>query len=307
MLQLIDWNGVSHGLADGTPRGRGSDQGVQPCVDVAQATARALDPQSRVRRLRLLGIPTWLLVPGHQVDAALYACACAVSFLGPGTPDLTSLSGGLVTASVEHKAAAAIKAAPPATLIMVSSVRLMEEHLAAFPHAKTTNVVIFGNAIQTAGPVNLADPVQLADPVTTLRAVTAQGLLPRNSCAGWRVHMVDGSLTPAGGLSALQDEQLREFWREFFAWCGGRLVLWDSTLTAFPASGQVEPASWATPGHREIIVQLAASVLFEPDQAVLLPSAGRPSTSSPASSCTPTRTQPRTSRATRRPRAAVTA
>lgn len=162
----------------------------------------------------------------------------------------------------------------PGPVDVISSVRLMEEHLAAFPHAKTTNVVIFGNAIQTAGPVNLADPVQLADPVTTLRAVTAQGLLPRNSCAGWRVHMVDGSLTPAGGLSALQDEQLREFWREFFAWCGGRLVLWDSTLTAFPASGQVEPASWATPGHREIIVQLAASVLFEPDQAVLLPGAG---------------------------------
>jgi outer membrane protein OmpA-like peptidoglycan-associated protein len=150
----------------------------------------------------------------------------------------------------------------------------MEEHLAAFPHAGPTNVVILGDAVQTAGPVDLADPVQLADPVAALRAVAAQGLLPRNSCAGWRVHMVDGSLTPAGGLTALQDEQLREFWREFFARCGGRLVLWDSTLIAFPASGQVEPASWAAPGHREIIVQLAASVLFEPDQAVLLPGAG---------------------------------
>jgi outer membrane protein OmpA-like peptidoglycan-associated protein len=162
----------------------------------------------------------------------------------------------------------------PGPVNVISGVRLMEEHLAAFPHAGTTNVVIIGDAVQTAGPVNLADPVQLADPVAALRAVAAQGLLPRNSCAGWRVHMVDGSLTPAGGLSALQDEQLREFWREFFAWCGGRLVLWDSTLIAFPASGQVEPASWAAPGHREIIVQLAASVLFEPDQAVLLPGSG---------------------------------
>ncbi len=162
----------------------------------------------------------------------------------------------------------------PGPIDVISGVRLMEEHLAAFPHAGTTNVVIFGDAVQTAGPVNLADPVQLADPVAALRAVTAQGLLPRNSCAGWRVHMVDGSFTPAGGRSALQDEQLREFWREFFAWCGGRLVLWDPTLIAFPASGQVEPASWAQPGHQEFIVQLAASVLFEPDQAVLLPGAG---------------------------------
>lgn len=162
----------------------------------------------------------------------------------------------------------------PGPVDVISGVRLMEEHLAAFPHASTTNVVIFGDPVQTVGPVNLADPLQLADPVAALRAIAAQGLLPRNSCAGWRVHMVDGSLTPVGGLSALQDEQLREFWREFFAWCGGHLVLWDSTLIAFPASGQVEPASWAAPGHREIIVQLAASVLFEPDQAVLLPGAG---------------------------------
>ena len=49
VLQLIDLDGVSHGLADSTPRSRGSDQGVQLCVDVVQATARALDPQSRVR------------------------------------------------------------------------------------------------------------------------------------------------------------------------------------------------------------------------------------------------------------------
>ena len=32
---------------------------------------------------------------------------------------------------------------------------------------------------------------------------------------------------------------LREFWREYFQACGGRLVLWDSALIAFPASGQV--------------------------------------------------------------------
>src|ERR1700722_16482558 len=87
----------------------------------------------------------------------------------------------------------------PGQVDVISGIRLMEEHLAAFPHGRTTNVVIFGNAIQTVGPVNLADPVQLADPVAALQAIAAQGLLPRNSCAGWRVSMVDGSLTPAGG------------------------------------------------------------------------------------------------------------
>lgn len=49
-----------------------------------------------VRTLRLLGIPTWLLVPGRQVDPALYAYACAVSFLGQDHPDLTT-SGQLAS------------------------------------------------------------------------------------------------------------------------------------------------------------------------------------------------------------------
>ena len=145
-------------------------------------------------------------------------------------------------------------ATTPGPVNVISAVLRMEAHLGALPHAQTTNVVIFGNAVQTAAPIDLADPVQLADPVATLQTVVAQGFTKRNSCAGWQVYMVDGSLTPAGGLDALQDEQLREFWREFFAWCGGRLVVWDSTLIAFPASGQVEPGELddtrTPPDHR---------------------------------------------------------
>lgn len=39
-----------------------------------------------VRQLRLLRIPTWLIVPGRFVAASLYSCSCAVSFLGPQHP-----------------------------------------------------------------------------------------------------------------------------------------------------------------------------------------------------------------------------
>jgi hypothetical protein len=36
-----------------------------------------------VTRLRLLGIPTWLLVPGHSPAASLRSASCAVSCIGP--------------------------------------------------------------------------------------------------------------------------------------------------------------------------------------------------------------------------------
>jgi outer membrane protein OmpA-like peptidoglycan-associated protein len=162
----------------------------------------------------------------------------------------------------------------PGPVNLIAGVSRMAQHLQAFPH-KTADVVILGDAAQTAAPVNLTDPLQLADPKATLQTVASKGLLSHGECRGWRVYMVDGSQTPVDGLSTLQDEQLREFWREFFAWCGGHLVVWDSTLIAFPASGQVAPAKWATPGHQKVIVSLHASVLFQPNQAVLLPGASQ--------------------------------
>jgi hypothetical protein len=36
-----------------------------------------------IRRLRLLGVPTWLLVPGRSVARELFTTACAVTFIGP--------------------------------------------------------------------------------------------------------------------------------------------------------------------------------------------------------------------------------
>lgn len=163
-----------------------------------------------------------------------------------------------------------LAAAIPGQVDLISSIQKMENHLGELD-AVNPDVIIFGDAVQTARPVNLADPVQLAAPSLALENVKAEGLLPASACRGWSVYMVDPS--PAG-FSGLQDEQLREFWREFFTACGGRLVLWDSTLI-FPASGGIPPANWATPGHQEITIPLPASVLFEPDQATLLPGAGQ--------------------------------
>ena len=207
---------------------------------------------------------------------------------GPGSSDVmynarVASSGGLnqlITRTQTQGAEQAMERAfareaastTPGPINLVSGVRSLAQHLQAFPH-QSTDVVIFGDAVQTAAPVNLADPLQLADPKGTLRSAISQGLVSPAECRGWRVYMVGGSLTTAGGLSALQDEQLREFWREFFAYCGGRLVVWDSTLIAFPASGQVPVASWTA--QHKIIIPLPASVLFLPNRAVFLPGAGQ--------------------------------
>lgn len=156
----------------------------------------------------------------------------------------------------------------PGPTDLISGIQKMVDHLREL-NADHPDVIVFGDALQTAGPVDLADPVQLADPSLTLEKVETQGLLQASACRGWSVYMVDPS--PAG-FSGLQDEQLREFWREFFTACGGHLTLWDSTLI-FPADGQVPQANWAAPGQREIIIPLPASVLFEPDRAILLPGA----------------------------------
>ena len=164
VLLLIDADAVSWGLAGSGGSARASDLQVRRCLDVLQATARALDPYARarhaassktaahhldvltaagngtwsirrgrdgadqvlleemdhliearalavrrpprstrladlvilvaadhiyapaVRHLRLLTIPTWLIVPGRVVAASLYSYSCAVSFLGPEHP-----------------------------------------------------------------------------------------------------------------------------------------------------------------------------------------------------------------------------
>jgi hypothetical protein len=164
VLELINADAISWGVAGSSASGRASDLQVRRCLDIAQATARAMDTEARVRcaasertaahhkdivsttanatwllrrgrdeanqvlleelddlinarllttgphrppsasladlvilvaadrvyapavrRLRLLQIPTWLLVPCRFVSDALCRCSCAVSFLDPHT------------------------------------------------------------------------------------------------------------------------------------------------------------------------------------------------------------------------------
>ena len=49
ILALTDGDCVSHGLVDGTVRGRASTHEVRACLDRVRATAAHLDPRARVR------------------------------------------------------------------------------------------------------------------------------------------------------------------------------------------------------------------------------------------------------------------
>jgi len=153
----------------------------------------------------------------------------------------------------------------------IGGVNAMASHLGGIPHSSAT-VIICGDAVQTAAPIDLSDPVQLADTSAALQTVVGGGLLP--NCSGWRVYMIGGSMSLGNSLADVQDLELREFWREFFVRCGGRLMVWDDALLAFPAAGPgVPPAHWTRPGT--IAIPLPTSLLFEPNRAVLLSGAGR--------------------------------
>jgi hypothetical protein len=63
-----------------TRPGRGRPPGLADLVILVGKDKIYAPP---VTQLRLLGIPTWLIVPGRQPATSLYRAACAVSFIGP--------------------------------------------------------------------------------------------------------------------------------------------------------------------------------------------------------------------------------
>lgn len=101
VLQLTHGDCVSCGLAEGTGRDYASDQEMRSCLrrasrpvrkrpawlaDLVILVAQDESYAPPVRQLRLLGIPTWLLVPGLSAAAVLRGASCAISSLGASRP-----------------------------------------------------------------------------------------------------------------------------------------------------------------------------------------------------------------------------
>ncbi|MGV9941163.1 OmpA family protein [Streptomyces sp. NPDC003401] len=155
---------------------------------------------------------------------------------------------------------------------VLSSIRHLADSLHALPyHPPTSQVVLWGSAWQNTSELRLGDPITLGDSKATVDAIAQQGLLPK--CAGWRVHLVGAAQTPDGPLDAQREVQLREFYRQLLARCGGRLVEWSpDRLISFPGSStEVDQSSWSK--KHQVMVALPSDVLFDSDHATLRPTA----------------------------------
>jgi flagellar motor protein MotB len=145
------------------------------------------------------------------------------------------------------------------------------ERLAALPPT-TPDVVLVGDLQSVGGGVDLRDPVQRADPEQAVRTLSTNGLLP--PCRGWRVSVVGGIQDDLVRSDPTSSLQIREFWRRFFAQCGGRLVTWDATqLVSYPPSGDVPASDARTPCT--ITITIGSDVLFAVGRAEI-PDAAAP-------------------------------
>lgn len=131
--------------------------------------------------------------------------------------------------SAESGFAAAQKNRPSGPTDVLSALQVLQGHLSGVPRSET-DVVLFGDLINRAAPIDLTNPAALASPDAAIAQAQAKGLLP--DCKGWSVYAVT-----SGALDGERTAQLREFWRRFFNRCGGRLAVWDPALPTFPVPG----------------------------------------------------------------------
>ncbi len=176
-----------------------------------------------------------------------------------------------VTAGLDH-----LRGLPdPNPLDDVGAIKTLEGTLAHDPKGSDTDVVLISSMLNTAG-VDLSKPEVLSNPAVVLNTLAAKQLKPE--CRGWRVSIVGGGLNTTPPLDDATAAELREFWRQYFAWCGGALVSWSPHLDSFPISGGAIPAADTTqiPIKREadkVTATLSGDVLFDAGKSELRPAA----------------------------------
>ena len=176
-----------------------------------------------------------------------------------------------------RNAFAALATRPKAAkLDVISALRLLEQDFVGAPPNAERDVVLVGSLMNEVAPVDLTRTQTIDDPTSAINELAKSSGMPR--CTGWRVDVVGGGFAREKPLSDALNVKLKEFWRQFFARCGGALVTWNTRLDTFPDSSgplpgpdrrliRVEQKSGA------VVVTLKGDVFFDVNSATLRPDA----------------------------------
>jgi len=138
------------------------------------------------------------------------------------------------------------------------------------------DVLLLSDMLNSSTPLDLNQPGVLSqNPESLVSQVRSADLLPQ--CRGWNVYIVGAGVPATGSVSDLEYEQLQAFWTDFFAPCGGQVVLYQNQLTQFPVKAliHVRFKSKVNPitNQQQAIVSLPGDVLFASGSANLEPAA----------------------------------
>lgn len=211
------------------------------------------------------GMQSRLLVSGLRPQSRLVD----VHLVGEGEnqlfreQDLACKQDGATTVFAEMA-----NAEPTGPRDLFGGLRAIASHLSGLDAGDSVDVLLLTSMVNGTPPLDMTDAGVLSQGAEAMLTTASQASLFPN-CSGWRVHAIGPSDV---GSDLATDTILREFWSGFFQRCGGELVVFDSNLVTFPASGNRSVIFKPAVGGKTTAA-LPADLLFSSGSADLSPKA----------------------------------
>lgn len=159
---------------------------------------------------------------------------------------------------------------------VLGALQVAQSNLNGLAGTKTpVDLVLMSSMMDVSGPLNLDGGPGLAqDPKILIAQVRSDHLLP--DCRGWHVYIVGAGTQATGSLNDSGYEELKAFWTDFFAACGGQVVYYDNQLAQFPVKAAHRPSVHVKPvvHLQQVVMTLPDDVLFASGSPDLSPEAG---------------------------------
>jgi outer membrane protein OmpA-like peptidoglycan-associated protein len=168
----------------------------------------------------------------------------------------------------------------PGPMDVLSALGMLQSQLTGLTNTGPIYVVVMSNLLNAVAPLDLANSSVLdSDPAGLVAAIQQSGLMP--DCAGWNVYAVSAGMSTTKSISDIANAQLESFWSDFFARCGGKLVMYTGELAQFPVTPSPGkritspdyPGLFASEAGDTVTVTMPDSVLFTSGSAGLEPQA----------------------------------